>query len=82
MRLPPETTPVILSTCVPRDVPPESTRSIVNVIAVSVGRPVTVAGVSVSPVPVPIPDERVVAKRLLYFFRRSVFAAAMLVPSS
>jgi hypothetical protein len=51
----------------------------VSVIAVSVGSPVTVAGVIVSHVPVPIPVDNVVEKRLLYFFNLSVFAAAIYI---
>ena len=59
--------------------PDESTRSIVKVIPVVVGSPVTVDGVRVSDVPVPIPTDNVVEKRERYFFKRSVFDAAIFI---
>lgn len=57
--------------------PPESTLSIVIVIAVSVGSPDTEAGVIVSLVPVPILVDNVVENRLRYFFSKSVLAAGI-----
>ena len=72
-----DTTPLILSILEGVAVPEASTRSMVRVIAVSVGKPVTVAGVIVSEVPVPIPVERVVEKRLLYFFSLSLIEAGI-----
>jgi hypothetical protein len=69
VRFDPDNVPVIRSIFVGVATPEESTRSIVIVISVVVGSPVTEASVIVSPVPVPIPADNVVENRLLYFRR-------------
>ena len=71
--------PLIHSSFVGVAVPDESTLSNVRVIAVSVGKPETEAGVIVSPVPVPIPVDNVVENRLLYFLFLSVDDAAIVL---